>query len=551
MPHTAVAYLAILLVGAIVLFLPRFFFRAKGSMEVFRALRADRASRHIDMALVAAFHARSPTRSSSEPLDNRTWTDLDMDSVFAALDHTASEPGRQYLYHLLRSPRFSAQPLARLDAVARAFASDGGMADELRAALAQLSDSRAAYLEELFYGEIPERPRLWWLFPLLTASAFACLALAIVWPPVLVGWLGICVLNVLAQLFYKPRLRRIIPALHEVPAFLRVAAVIGGLRAPEVAGESKILRDGVSRLRALRIVTSWLTFEPGQASEFAGTLYEYFNLLFLLDANAFVFATTALRDSREVARSMFEALGYLDSAQSLAAWRSTLTRWCVPSFTPGSKALRVEQVEHPLLTDAVPNSIQLDGQSLLITGSNMSGKTTFVRTLGVNAVLAQTLNTACASSWHAPMLGVRTSIGRADSLVEGKSYYLAEVESVLSLVRAKDDARQHLFLLDEVFRGTNTTERVAAGCAVLSYLNRGDDLVVAATHDLELLGLLSGEFAMQHFREQVVGGSLAFDYLIRPGPSSTRNAIAMLTMMSYPQELVARALAIIDGGANR
>lgn len=473
--------------------------------------------------------------------------DLDLDSVFATLDHTASEPRRQYLYHLLRSPRFPAEPLQRLDAVARSFAANGSMADELRAALAQLSDSRAAYLEELFYGEIPERPRFWWLFPLLTVSAVACLALAVVWPPLLVAWLGICVLNVIAQIVYKPRVKRLIPALHEVPAFLRVAGVIGGLRVPEFDEESRTLRDGGNRLRALRLATSWLTFEPGQASELAGTLYEYFNLLFLLDVNAFVFATTALRDSRNTARGMFEALGYLDSAQSLAAWRSTLPRWCAPTFTPARKAFRVDKLEHPLLTDAVPNSVELDGQSLLITGSNMSGKTTFVRTLGVNAVLAQTLYTVCATSWRAPMLSVRTSIGRAESLVEGKSYYLAEVESVLALVRAKDGARQHLFLLDEVFRGTNTTERVAAACAVLSYLNQGDDLVVAATHDLELLSLLSGEFAMHHFREQVVNGSLAFDYLIQPGPSSTRNAIALLTMMNYPESLVARALAIIDG----
>lgn len=547
MSHTAVPWLGILVVSIIVLFLPRFFSRAKGSIEVFRALRADRQTRHTDMALVAAFHARSPTRSSSEPLDDRTWTDLDLDSVFAALDHTASEPGRQYLYHLLRSPRFPAEPLQRLDGVARSFAANGSMADELRAALAQLSDSRAAYLEELFYGEIPERPRFWWLFPLLTVSAVACLALAVVWPPLLVAWLGICVLNVIAQIVYKPRVKRLIPALHEVPAFLRVAGVIGGLRVSEFDEESRTLRDGGNGLRALRLATSWLTFEPGQASELAGTLYEYFNLLFLLDVNAFVFATTALRDSRDIARGMFEALGYLDSAQSLAAWRSTLPKWCAPTFTPARKALRVERLEHPLLTDAVANSVELDGQSLLITGSNMSGKTTFVRTLGVNAVLAQTLYTVCATSWCAPVLSVRTSIGRAESLLEGKSYYLAEVESVLALVRAKDDARQHLFLLDEVFRGTNTTERVAAACAVLSYLNQGDDLVVAATHDLELLGLLSGDFAMHHFREQVVNGSLAFDYLIQPGPSSTRNAIALLTMMNYPEALVARALAIIDG----
>ena len=539
--------LAVLAIGAVLLSLPRLISRARGSVDVFRALRADRQSRHTDLSLIAAFHNRSPTRTSSDPLDDRTWTDLDMDAVFAALDHTASEPGRQYLYHLLRSPRFSLEPLARLDGVACAFAADTPMADGLRAVLAQLSDSRAAYLEELFYGNVPERPRIWWVFPILTVSAVACLALVAVWPRLLVAWLGICVLNMLAQIFYKPRVSRLIPALHEVPAFLRVAGLIGGLEAPAFAAESRVLREGGNGLRALRLATSWLTFEPGQASELAATVYEYFNLLFLLDVNAFVFATTALRDSRQTARKVFEALGYLDAAQSVAAWRATLPQWCAPTFIPARKALHVEAVAHPLLTNAVPNSLDLDGQSVLITGSNMSGKTTFVRTLGVNAVIAQTLCTACATSWRAPMLNVRTSIGRADSLVEGKSYYLAEVESVLALVRAKDDPRQHLFLLDEVYRGTNTTERVAAACAVLSYLSRGDDLVVAATHDLELLKLLSGGFAMHHFREQVVDGALTFDYLIQPGPSSTRNAIALLTMMEYPESLVAMALAIIDG----
>jgi DNA mismatch repair ATPase MutS len=169
-----------------------------------------------------------------------------------------------------------------------------------------------------------------------------------------------------------------------------------------------------------------------------------------------------------------------------------------------------------------------------------------VRALGVNAVLAQTLNTACASRWSAPLLRVRTFIGRADSIVEGKSYYLAEAEAVLSLIRAKEDGRQHLFLLDEIFRGTNTTERIAAAAAVLAHLNRGDDLVVVATHDLEVLDLLGGTFAPHHFTEQIDESGLTFDYRIRPGPSSTRNAIALLKFMSYPDSVVSDAVANLD-----
>ena len=103
----------------------------------------------------------------------------------------------------------------------------------------------------------------------------------------------------------------------------------------------------------------------------------------------------------------------------------------------------------------------------------MSGKSTFLRTVGVNAVLAQTLNMCFASSYHAPLLVVRSCIGRAGNLASGKSYYIVEAESLLGLVRDSGSAVPHLFLLDELFRGTNAVERIAAGQAVLRELVDG------------------------------------------------------------------------------
>lgn len=202
-------------------------------------------------------------------------------------------------------------------------------------------------------------------------------------------------------------------------------------------------------------------------------------------------------------RDMFEAIGYLDAVQSITAWRSTLPGWTTPEFTEARKALHVEALIHPLLTDPVPNSLNVEDASVLITGSNMSGKTTFVRAMGVSAVLTQTLHTACAGVWRAPILRVRTSIGRADSIMDGKSYYLAEVESVRTLV-------------------------------------------LVATHDIEVLDLLGGSYGAHHFREEIADGAMTFDYRIRVGPSSTRNAIALLELMQYPAELVADALRAIN-----
>jgi DNA mismatch repair ATPase MutS len=101
-------------------------------------------------------------------------------------------------------------------------------------------------------------------------------------------------------------------------------------------------------------------------------------------------------------------------------------------------------------------------------------------------------------------------------------------------------------VIDEIFRGTNTTERVAASRGVLAYLNRGDDLVFVATHDIELIELLGTRYDSYHFRELISGDELRFDYLIQSGPTTTRNAIALLELMRFPQEIIDDALRIVN-----
>jgi len=199
----------------------------------------------------------------------------------------------------------------------------------------------------------------------------------------------------------------------------------------------------------------------------------------------------------------------------------------------------------------VANSVELTaGRGILVTGSNMSGKSTFLRTVGVNAVLAQTVNTCLATTYAAPMVRVRSCIGRADDLLGGRSYYLVEVESLLELVRASAGGSPHLFLLDELFRGTNAVERIAAGRAVLRALVRGGPspahVVLAATHDGELVDLLPDEYDAVHFGDRVDGDGLVFDYRLLPGRATTRNAITLLRLNGAPADVIDDALACAE-----
>src|SRR4029434_5498009 len=192
--------------------------------------------------------------------------------------------------------------------------------------------------------------------------------------------------------------------------------------------------------------------------------------------------------------------------------------------------IAITEAIHPVVAGAVPNSVELQpGTGMLVTGSHMSGKTTLLRTLGVTAVFAQSLHTCFASAYSAPMLVVRSCIGRADDILAGKSYYLVEVESLLGLVRASASPMPHLFLLDEMFRGTNAVERIAAGQSVLIELIEGGKphVVVAVTHDNELVDLLSGTYAPFHFGDALTDQSLTFDYRLRSGRATSRTAIAL------------------------
>ena len=222
-----------------------------------------------------------------------------------------------------------------------------------------------------------------------------------------------------------------------------------------------------------------------------------------------------------------------------------MSAYCKPTFGP-PKRLTVAHLKHPLLTHCVPNDLQLHGQSLLLTGSNMSGKTTFIRSVAINTLLAQTIYTCTASRFEAPFSNIYTSINLSDDLLSEKSYYLEEVITLKGFVERSRGSEPAIFVMDEIFKGTNTVERISAGKAVLSFLTKGNHLVLVSTHDIELTDLLKSQFALHHFSESVQQSQLVFDHKIKPGPLTTRNAIKILEMNHYPKEILEEANHLVD-----
>lgn len=212
------------------------------------------------------------------------------------------------------------------------------------------------------------------------------------------------------------------------------------------------------------------------------------------------------------------------------------------------ETFRADGLYHPLVEDCVSNSLTLCGQSALITGSNMSGKTTFIRAVGVSVLCGKALDTCFAEALCLlPDTKLHSAIHVEDDLMAGLSLFLQEVQTMKEML-AQSKQGSCLFLLDELFKGTNTTERIAIAKAVLAALATQRNVVFASTHDIELTSLLAGQYSLYHFCETISDDKLSFDYLLKPGPVTERNAIRIIELYGYPAEVVEEARRWAEGG---
>jgi len=264
---------------------------------------------------------------------------------------------------------------------------------------------------------------------------------------------------------------------------------------------------------------------------------EYYNVLSLAEVRAFYSVLSALNKFQKELGQLYTAIGSKDAMISISSYRAGLNSFVEPQFIDSRTHMKIKDLVHPLLEEPVPYSIYVESKGILITGSNMSGKTTFLKAVGVNAVLSQTIYTSLTKEYQASFFNVMTLIGRMDNIIEGKSYYLDEINALLRIINALESNIPCLCLLDEIFRGANSIERISSSAEVLLYFARRNCLILASTHDLELTDLVSNSYSNVHFLEKITEEGISFKYKIEKGPSTTRNAIKLLRHIGYPSEI--------------
>lgn len=480
-------------------------------------------------------------------IDDITANDVALDEVFGTIPQPFSSPGQEVLYAWLRNPEISGEPLAERNRLADLFSEN----ETIREKLCAIFDETGYLKSESFFGAIrgldgAESIGRMKYIVLGLLTLLAVIGLFFVPLAAVIALIPLLLIDFRVHMDMKRKAGSQLGGFRAILRLLDASDAVIRENIPELApysAELAGLRDGFERFRR---GSFFVTSGGSTGTGIGSAVLEYVNMFFHTDLIQFDRMLEAVHDHGREAVRIFEILGTLDACISIASYRTARgDGWCrgkLISLNENERAfLEAEEMVHPLLAQPVPNSLRADSE-ILLTGSNASGKSTFLKTVSLCAILAQSIATVPAKSYKAPYFRILTSMALADNLSGGESYFVVELRSlkrICDAVYAGDCPV--LAIVDEVLRGTNTVERIAASSEILASLDRPNALIFAATHDLELTELLAGHYRNMHFEEKIEDGDVRFDYRLREGRSETTNALLLLGASGYDPGVVRAA----------
>lgn len=477
-------------------------------------------------------------------LDDLTWNDLGMEDIFLMINQTYSSVGEDYLYWLLRTPVTDEEILKERDRLITYFQTHEKERLKLQFIYQRLGrmkkHSVSDYLMRLKELSVSGNGTHY----AVILAELASIALLFVNS----FWGVFCLIlsfgyGIVVYYRKKGKVEPYFNSFRQITGMLAFTDELTSSGIEELGGYFQELKELKKTCGSLLKGSGLIASGNMTGSPFEVVL-EYVRLLTHIDLIQFnrILKNLKLKE-KEISR-MLEIFGYIESMIAAASFRQLLTDYCVPQFLPDRwqqpPLLEIKGMYHPEIDEAVRNSVSAQG-GILITGSNASGKSTFLKTVGICSVLAQTIMTVPAKTYQANFFRLYSSMTIKDNLSLKESYYLAEIKALKRILAAKSKKISVLCLVDEVLRGTNTVERIAASAQVLKALSGGNVLCFAATHDIELTYMLERFYRNYHFEEEISGGDIRFDYRLREGRAVTRNAIRLLSLLDYPDELIQSA----------
>lgn len=472
-------------------------------------------------------------------LDDITWNDLAMDELFFMMNSTGSAMGEEVLWALLHELKLEERSLEEREKLISFFQNNPDARLRLQTDFALIGKNKKVSI----YEYMDQLDRVRQESNLLHYFGLAGIAVSLVLLACSVGkagflLIGFIIFNLLTYYKRKGEIEIYYSVISYLIRMLEYAEKVSKEEIPELNSYFDTLKKHSTALKSFRKGAPAVTPQNLTGDMFSFFL-DYLRILFHTDLIRFNKMMKQYFGKKKLIVEVFEMVGFIDAMCAVASYRTYLGAYCLPEFTEDKQYTAVELC-HPFIEKPVPASIATR-QSVLITGSNASGKSTFIKSAAINAILAQTIHTVCAKSYTASFFKVLTSMALTDNLFGNESYYIVEIKSLKRILDATEDDIPVLCFVDEVLRGTNTVERIAASSRILHSIANSNALMFAATHDIELTYMLEECFENYHFEEKILEDNILFDYQLKSGRATSQNAIALLGMLGYPEEVIQKA----------
>lgn len=501
----------------------------------------------FDFGWIEKYFRNKDHSDAFQVISDKTCNDLDFQDLFRFLDRTNSKVGQQFLYNKLRIIPSSSESLEKFEELIEKFSKDETYRVAIQLQLEKLNNHESFYINSLFQDQHLQPSKWHLLLKLLSFTSVFSLIMLIFNQQLFVVCIGVYIINTGIHYWNK---RSLYQYLSSIPQLLKLNQIAHKLfKDEELKKINPDLQKSIHTIDSISRRMSIFKLEANMQGDFDIIFWAIFELIkipFLIEPLILFSILRKIETKRKEIETVYSFIGQLDTLISIASLRKGLENYCTPIINENRREIIAIGIVHPLIDKCISNTLKLIDKSFLLTGSNMSGKTSFIRTIGINLITGLTINTCFAKSISLPRTRIFSAIRISDDLMNNKSYYFEEVLTIKEMIDNSLSSKPNLFLLDEIFKGTNTIERISAGKAVLSSLSNDKNIVLVSTHDIELADLLNKKYDLYHFSEIVSGENIAFDYKLKEGKLKNRNAIRILQINNYPEHIIKEAIELSE-----
>lgn len=480
-------------------------------------------------------------------IDDITWNDLEMNEIFKMINNTQCSLGEEYLYALLRKPCFSNEELEERNRLIEYFQSH-----EKERLLVQEKLNKVGKLEKISVFEYinslsnqePESNLPHYLMIIVILLSIGSIFIK---PSIGVGIsIFFIATNIILYFKYKAKIENYIILIAFQLRLLDSIEDLAKVSIPELDPYIKSLSADLKVFKQYKRGSS-IVVARNVSGNILEAAMDYYRMVFHHDIIKYNRMLSHFKKNKDTMNHIFKTVGFIDAMIAAASFREMVDYYSLPKLSPSKDklSLSVTDVYHPLIDNPVPNSITTD-RCVLLTGSNASGKSTFIKSLAINAILSQTIFTSLSRDYNAGFFIIYSSMALKDNIIGNESYFIVEIKSLKRILDRSKGEYPVLCFVDEVLRGTNTLERIAASSRILASVTKENALCFAATHDIELTHILEKQYANYHFRERVDNNTVLFDYKLHEGRAVSRNAIKLLKLLGYSEDIISEAEKAAD-----